>query len=330
MKVKRICQQCGKYFFVVPSILKKKGGGKYCSQECVRIAKRGINSPYWKGNKIKRICKICGKEFFVWPYVIKRGQGKYCSNECQNKSRQKRMIRECKQCGKRFEVKLTEINRGGGKYCSDNCFYKSRNKKIIQKCGWCGEEFEVTPSRIKYGGGKYCSIKCRDKSQDKKIERKCEICGKEFKTIPSRAKVGFGKYCSTECHGKAILGENSPAWKGGTSFFPYCPKFNERRKKAVRDFFNNTCLACGKLSSENVVGKKGVINLPVHHADHDKDQGCNGKPFNLVPLCNECHGKELWNEEEYCQYINKTLREGFKWGIWNEEEYIRQVMYPDN
>jgi len=29
-------------------------------------------------------------------------------------------------------------------------------------------------------------------------------------------------------------------------------------------------------------------------------------------------------------YINKTLEEGFKWGIWNREEYIEKVMYVEN
>ena len=89
-------------------------------------------------------------------------------------------------------------------------------------------------------------------------------------------------------------------------------------------------MTCGKLASENIAGKRGVINLSVHHADHDKEQGCNGKPFNLAPLCYDCRVDELYNQEKYMKYINKTLEEGFKWGIWNEEEYMKQVMYPED
>ena len=48
------------------------------------------------------------------------------------------------------------------------------------------------------------------------------------------------------------------------------------------------------------------------------------------PLCINCHAKERSREEEYKQYINKTLEEGFKCGIWNEEEYMKQVMYPED
>jgi len=67
--------------------------------------------------------------------------------------------------------------------------------------------------------------------------------------------------------------------------------------------------------------------LNVHHIEHDKEEGCNGKPFNLVPMCDYHHRREVHHEEDYKAYINKTLREGFKWGIWNEQEYIDKVMY---
>ena len=127
---------------------------------------------------------------------------------------------------------------------------------------------------------------------------------------------------------KSHTGENSPAWKGGTSFKLYCPKFNERRKRAVREFFDNICICCGKTVFENIY-RYMQHALSVHHIDHDKEQGCDGRPFNLVPLCHRCHAMELHNEEEYKKYINKILDEGFKWGIWNKEEYELKVMYPE-
>jgi hypothetical protein len=272
-------------------------------------ATTGKNNPSWNGGKIKRICKTCGEEFYINKYKLKTGDGVYCSRECMAEG---------------YKGEKSPVWKGG------------LSKRI---CQICGKEFLIITAKIKNGLGKYCSNECfaRDHSGEKssswkggKVKCVCKECGKEFEVIKCRTEKGNVKYCSKECFGRAHTGEKSSIWKGGISFYPYCPKFNERRKKAVRDFFNNICLACGKLYSENVVGKKGVINLPVHHADHDKDQGCNGKPFNLVPLCNECHGKELWDEEEYNKYINKTLREGFKWGMWNEEEYIEKVMYPDN
>jgi hypothetical protein len=121
-------------------------------------------------------------------------------------------------------------------------------------------------------------------------------------------------------------GKDNPMWRGGISFLPYCFKFDKRRRKSVRAFFNNCCIVCGKHESENMSGGKQIA-LSTHHIDHDKQQGCNGKPFNLVPLCHVCHNRELSREEEYKKYINKTLEEGFKWGIWSREQYEKEVMY---
>jgi len=135
-----------------------------------------------------------------------------------------------------------------------------------------------------------------------------EVCERLSITHSGENNPMFGK-----------VGDLHPNWKGGLSFAPYCFKFNEKRKKAVRNFFNNLCICTGEPQYNQA--------LSVHHIDHDKEQGCNGKPFNLVPMCIEHHTKEQYNQEDYKSYINKTLREGFKWGIWNEQDYIEKVMY---
>jgi hypothetical protein len=143
---------------------------------------------------------------------------------------------------------------------------------------------------------------------------------------------GKGKKRSEEtCNriSQAKRGANSYTWKGGISYLPYCFKFNTRRKRAVRIFFGNYCICCGKHVTENIT-KRGQCEHSVHHVDHDKEQGCNGKPFNLVPLCVKCHTRELGREQEYRNYINKTLEEGFKWGIWSREQYEIEVMYPED
>ncbi len=107
------------------------------------------------------------------------------------------------------------------------------------------------------------------------------------------------------------------------SFEPYCPKFNAKRKNACRDFFGGFCIVTGE--HQNDCRRKHSV----HHVDQDKEQGCNGKPFNLVPISSSHHTNEQHHHDEYMIYINKTLREGFKWGIWNEQEYIEKVMYDE-
>lgn len=339
LKVRRICKRCGKEFFVWPSTV-KIGHGKYCSKECADLSNTGRkNKPDWKRGKIKCVCKQCGKEFNVVPSRIKIGGGKYCSLKCRGEAKRGEkspfwkggeIIHYCKQCGREFAVDSWADKTGNGKYCSVECRGKARRNRTICICEVCGTEFEIKTSRVERGNGRYCSKVCADIAQTTSIKTICQTCGKEFEVAPSLIKKGHGKYCSRECRAVEISGDKNSSWRGGTSFLPYCPKFNKRRKKAVRDFFNNMCLGCGKLASENVVGGRGVINLPVHHVDHDKEQGCNGKPFNLVPLCYDCHGDEFNDREGYQKYINKTLEEGFKWGIWNREEYIEKVMYPED
>lgn len=160
-----------------------------------------------------------------------------------------------------------------------------------------------------------------------KLERKNISIGQLGREISEETrerirKTLTGRKASKETReklSKMRTGKGHPGWKGGTSFIPYCEKFDERRKRAVRKFFNDLCICTGEPSY--------IRKLSVHHIHHDKDEGCNGKPFNLVPMCIEHHSKELHNEEEYATYINKTLREGFKWGIWNEQDYIEKVMY---
>jgi hypothetical protein len=146
-----------------------------------------------------------------------------------------------------------------------------------------------------------------------------------------KARVGikhplFGKPLSEEhCKkiSKANSGDNCHFWKGGISFAPYCVKFNRARKKATRNFFGNVCIVCGSHTSEL------RRDLHVHHIEHDKDEGCSGRLFNLVPLCISCHAIEQGCEKEYKSYINRTIEEGFKWGIWNREQYELEVMYPE-
>jgi hypothetical protein len=153
----------------------------------------------------------------------------------------------------------------------------------------------------------------------KKISESNKGKTKSEKTCQKISISRMGKCCK----------EQNPNWNNGTSFGDYCYKNNKRRHRAVRIFFGYNCICCGKHATENIVKTFGQIEHSVHHVDHDKEQGCNGKPFNLVPLCHACHAKELHRQQEYKDYINKTLKSGFEWGIWSREQYEIEVMYPE-
>lgn len=102
-------------------------------------------------------------------------------------------------------------------------------------------------------------------------------------------------------------GEKSPSWKGGTSFLPYCFKFNFSLKERVRNRHGRSCVLCG--ISEMFYGRR----LDVHHIDGNKMQGCDGAHWSLVPLCNQCHG--TLNGEKDGDVLNFLL--------WLESQNVR-------
>lgn len=101
--------------------------------------------------------------------------------------------------------------------------------------------------------------------------------------------------------GKNRLGEKSHNWKGGISFEPYCPKFNDEFKERVRAFFGYRCVECGKTQEEN------GIALSVHHVTFDKKTCCNTSiPF-FVPLCIKCHTKTNHNRPFWRYWFTEMI-----------------------
>jgi hypothetical protein len=78
-------------------------------------------------------------------------------------------------------------------------------------------------------------------------------------------------------------GSDNPQWRGGTSFEPYCFKFNREFKEKIRGKFNHRCFICG--------GTEDVRKHHVHHIDYNKNSICNGKEWAFVPLCIRHHAK---------------------------------------
>jgi len=111
--------------------------------------------------------------------------------------------------------------------------------------------------------------------------------------IKGELHPSFGTHPSEETLEKlrGKFGDKNPNWKNGASFGKYCPKFNNKKKEEIRNEFDRKCFLCGKEEKDNITKSGKVRKLSVHHIDADKEQGCNGKPFKLIPLCLKCHGK---------------------------------------
>lgn len=105
---------------------------------------------------------------------------------------------------------------------------------------------------------------------------------------------------------EARNGSKNPAWKGGISFEPYCPKFNEKFRERVRKFFNYTCMGCG--IKQDQTNEK----LHVHHVNFKKDACCNIETIPLfVPLCRSCHTRTNNTRDKYEEYYTKLINEKY-------------------
>jgi hypothetical protein len=99
-----------------------------------------------------------------------------------------------------------------------------------------------------------------------------------------------------------FAGEDSPTWKGGISFEPYCPKFNRDFKNRVRSFFGNKCVECGKTKKEN--GKE----LAVHHVNYNKMMCCNNITPLFVVLCLSHNSKANKEREWWEQHFTEIIK----------------------
>lgn len=220
--------------------------------------------------KIKKICLMCNKNFEVYHSHNFR---KFCSKQCM---------------GTYYSKNYAGINSSS---------WKGKTKKV---CLVCGKNFEVYP--YKKDTAKFCSKKCNNIYRSKnyigtnnphwkeKIKLICKNCNKEFKVYPS---IKQRKFCSKKCKNIYFIGENSFNWQGGKSFEPYCEKFNEKKKEEVREQYGRKCYICGKDEKDNITKTGKIWKLSVHHIDEDKEQGCNGKQWKLVPLCLKHHNSKI-------------------------------------
>lgn len=95
----------------------------------------------------------------------------------------------------------------------------------------------------------------------------------------------------------AMIGEKSCHWRGGRSFEPYSPEFNNVLKFRIRQRDNFTCQL--RKETEEELGRA----LSIHHIDYDKK---NNQENNLIALCCSCNGKVNFNRE-YWQTFFKEI-----------------------
>jgi hypothetical protein len=189
--------------------------------------------------------------------------------------------------------------------------------KIYFTCEWCKHKSERSVYEFKNAKHHFCSRDCFNKWRIKKVKITCEQCGNIVYKYPSSLKRSVHHFCSLPCariyNGAMLSGENNPTkrldvrykmsrsltginkgnknpnWKGGSSFVPYCQKFNNEIKELIREKFDRKCYLC------DITERDNCIKLSVHHIDYNKNSICNGQDWALVPLCQKCHTKTNFN-----------------------------------
>lgn len=208
---------------------------------------------------------------------------------------------------------------GCGEECTSGYFYKRGHSSLGKK------HSEETKERIRLSNsgrniGKKLSeetkekirLSCLGRKLSKETKEKMRIanlgrhhlCGKEAREKMSMAKLGKKRSDETKEKMKEKIGELNNNWKGGISFLPYCHKFNENLKEAVRERDNRTCQLCE--AKEN--GKKHSV----HHVHYDKE---NCYP-DLITLCHRCNcavnGNRNYWENECMQILEERGLLGWK------------------
>lgn len=125
------------------------------------------------------------------------------------------------------------------------------------------------------------------------------------------------------------IGDQTPGWKGGISFEPYCPRFNNEFKERVREFFGRICFNCGKSEEEQI--KKQKQNgkrhqrLIVHHINYEKMACCDDTIPLFVPLCASCHGKTNFNRKRWEEKFTNELMDKYNGECYLPKQYYEET-----
>lgn len=124
---------------------------------------------------------------------------------------------------------------------------------------------------------------------------------------------GRTKYTHTSIASAAIkrTGEKSAVWRGGASFEPYSPIFNNGLKESIRERDNHKCQEC------NIPQSEYIRILDIHHIDYIKK---NTSPDNLITLCRPCNSKANKNRGYWEIYYKLKI-------ILNNKEQLKLVAW---
>jgi len=239
------------------------------------------------------------------------------------------MIKKCEFCGKDMELKI--VNKKGSKnygeiiaqhrnkkFCSKNCQIEwQRNVNWEERVGEdAANRIRIeTSERVKGEKNPSCNADTAKKisnslkdylEENPRYGEKNPFYGKnhtdEYKKWATESRKGKMLLTKEQVERKLEnqpKGENSHLWKGGTSFEPYSPDFNNHLKRKIKIRDNYTCCACGKETQK----------LSIHHINYDK---LDSNEKNLISLCTRCHNKtNVFNREHWIKFFVSIIEEKY-------------------
>ena len=130
----------------------------------------------------------------------------------------------------------------------------------------------------------------RVRSKESRIKQSVSMSGKNNRL--------YNKHLETETRKKISATKQGIPYEEWEFFARdqlYCPDYNEKCRESNREKYGRRCFICGLPEDENkdINGRKR--KLSVHHVDMNKDQGCDGIRWKLVPVCMNHHShSKLW------------------------------------
>lgn len=115
-------------------------------------------------------------------------------------------------------------------------------------------------------------------------------------------------------------GEKCSLWRGGVSFEPYCPKFNQDLRRRIRAFFDNQCVACGKDQS------KETRKLSCHHVEYSKSACCDGKLVTFAALCQKHHCQTNGDRNRWEAMLHRIIDEIYQGRSYFTKEEWQKVI----
>lgn len=157
----------------------------------------------WVNRSMEIICEYCGNTFYrdIGRYneAIKNNWRQFCSPNCQNNAKQKRIELRCSypECKKLFVRKLSQILLSDKLFCSSSCSakYYGRITKSdhAHPCNLPGCNNVVTSD---YPGKKYCSPECLKKYQKlstyskESVVQSIQNFHNQYERIPLKYELG--------------------------------------------------------------------------------------------------------------------------------------------